>query len=117
MATPTADEVIRRVRALLQDETTPFRYSDSQMIDSLNDGLNRLVDLRPDEFIGVSFDPARVAALVDTLDVPWKFIHPLTVFVAGYMMLREDEFATDGRAVALIGAAGVIATVAPADVG
>jgi len=116
MATPTADEVIRRVRALLQDETVPFRYSDSQMIDSINDGLDRMVELRRDYFINVSFVPARITVPADVLEVPWNLIYPMTLFTAGYMMLREDEFSTDGRANALLGAAGRIVTTSPGDV-
>jgi hypothetical protein len=115
MATPTADEIARRVRALLQDETVPYRYTDAQLIDSINDGLDRMVELRPDYFISVDFVPTRITALVDALEVPWRLIYPMTLFTAGYMMLRDDEFATDGRAAALVGAAGRLVTEAPAD--
>ncbi len=113
----TADDIIRRVRALLQDSTTPFRYSDSDMFDSVNDGLDRMVDLRPDYFIAAKFAPARVAALADVLTIPDRLIYPMTLFTAGYMMLREDEFSTDGRASQLLGAAGLLVTRAPGDVG
>ena len=116
MATPTADDIIRRVRALLQDETTPFRYSDSQMIDSINDGLDRMVELRPDYFIAAKFDPTRITAPADVLNIPFRLVYPMTLFTAGYMMLREDEFSTDGRAIALLGSAGRIVTTAPGDV-
>jgi hypothetical protein len=113
MATPTADEVARRVRSLVQDEVTPFRYSDADIIDSINDGLDRMVELRPDYFISSSFEPTRITALTDPLDVPWRLIYPMTLFTTGYMMLRDDKFATDGRAVNLLGAAGLLVTTTP----
>ncbi len=113
----TADDIIRRVRALLQDSITPLRYADIDMFDSINDGLDQMVSLRPDYFISVQFAPAKVTALASVLSIPDRLIYPMTLFTAGYMMLREDEFSTDGRANSLLGAAGLIVTRAPGDVG
>jgi hypothetical protein len=115
MATPTADEVIRRVRALLQDDTAPERYSDSQLIDAINDGIDRMLELRPDYFILQDFTPTRVTATTSELGVPWRLVYPLMLFTAGYMMLREDEFSTDGRAVALLAGASAMVTISPGD--
>ncbi len=109
----TADDIIRRVRALLQDSTAPFRYADIDMFDSINDGLDQMVNLRPDYFIAIKFVPAKVTALASVLSIPERLIYPMTLFTAGYMMLREDEFSTDGRANSLLGAAGLIVTNAP----
>ena len=111
----TADDILRRVRALLQDSTVPFRYTDSDMLDSVNDAQDRMVELRPDYFIGIKFAPARVTSGASVMSVPERLIYPMTLFVAGYMMLREDEFSTDGRAQAIIGAAGFLVTLAPGD--
>ncbi len=113
----TADDIIRRVRALLQDATTPFRYADVDMFDSINDALDRMVELRPDYFIADKFAPTQVTALTSVLTIPTRLIYPMTLFTSGYMMLREDEFSTDGRANSLLGAAGLIVTRAPGDTG
>ncbi len=113
----TAGDIIRRVRALLQDSTTPFRYADVDMFDSVNDALDRMVELRPDYFIGIKFAPAAVTSLASVLTIPTRLIYPMTLFTSGYMMLREDEFSTDGRANALLGAAGFIVTRTPGDTG
>lgn len=115
MAFPQADEVARRVRALLQDETVPYRYTDAQIIDGINEGQDRMVALRPDAFIGVAFLPTRVAALVDDLSVPWRFVHLIALFVYGLLSLREDEYANDGRSAALMGATARLATIYPGD--
>jgi hypothetical protein len=110
---PTADAIITRVRALLQDEQAPYRYSDAQLFDSINDAQDSMVSLRPDYFIAVDFDPVRVVATTTELAAPWRLVYPMTLFVAGYMMLREDEFADDGRAAAMVGRAATIVTEAP----
>lgn len=44
------DDVITEVRRLLQDETTPYRYSDADLLGFCNQSLKRIQLLRPDLF-------------------------------------------------------------------
>jgi len=113
VANPLAGDCVNRVRALLQDSDTPYRYSDSEMFDAMNDGAERLLQLRPDYFIPVGFTITYVTQLTDTLSIPPALLNPLVMFTAGYMMLREDEFSNDGRAVAALTAPERILTKEP----
>jgi len=47
--TPQTD-IFPKVRYLLNDETTPYRWKDSELIDWVNECLNVMVDIRPDLF-------------------------------------------------------------------
>jgi hypothetical protein len=47
--TPDID-VIPKVRTLLNDETTPYRWKDSELLGWVNECLDVLVDIRPDLF-------------------------------------------------------------------
>lgn len=44
------NDVITTVRRIIQDETTPYRYSDAFLLDLCNQGLRRIQLLRPDLF-------------------------------------------------------------------
>jgi hypothetical protein len=112
MAT-TADDIIRRARSLLQDNTVPYRYSELDLVDAINDALDRVVFLRSDLFITEEFAPTHVTAGASILNIPTLVVYPMTLFVVGYMMLREDEYSEDGRAVALLGAASNLLTERP----
>lgn len=93
-----ASDVIRRARALLQDSDTPYRYSDADMLDAINDGVARLLELRPDYFIDIDFAPGVVATTGDTLQVPAPLLSPLAFYVAGTLEMRDDEYADNQRA-------------------
>ena len=109
----TADDIIRRVRSLMQDNTAPFRYSELDLVDAINDALDRVLFLRSDYFIDLEFTPVYVTAGASVLNVPNVLINPIVLFVTGYMMLREDEFANDGRATALMGSAAKLISEKP----
>lgn len=46
----TPNEVIAEVRRLIQDTSTPYRYSDTVLLGFVNQTLKRMVMLRPDLF-------------------------------------------------------------------
>lgn len=102
MAYPLASDIIRRARALLQDSDTPFRYSDVDLLDAINDGVQRCVSLRPDYFLDVSFAPVPAATTAADVQIQDALIFPVLMFAVGNMYLREDEFQNDGRASALV---------------
>jgi hypothetical protein len=94
------------IRSLCQDLLTPERYSAMDLITAVNNGLALSFRLRPDLFVGVLVVPS-----IDLIDVAEdSFVVPideayapgLVEHAAGWLMLRDDEYTTDGRAAALL---------------
>lgn len=98
-------DLVRRARTMLQDEHVTYRYTDDQLIDAINDGLDEISRRRADLFVFSGFAPTYVAATGDTITLPAPYHPVLTDLVVASMMMREDEYANDGRAASLYGAA------------
>lgn len=94
-----------RVRALLQDESSPYRYSDSQILVETNGAVSRLLNIRPDAFVAYNFAPAAVAADGDTLPVPAALETYLVHVVAGELLRRDAEHASAERGRVLVDSA------------
>jgi len=63
----TPAEVILEARRLVQDQTSPFRYSDAVMLGYVNQTLQRMAILRPDLFTDIVDIPVTADAAVQTL--------------------------------------------------
>jgi len=108
-ALETVGQYLVESRRLLQDETAPYRYPDSDMVDALNIALLEARRLRIDLFLPSFtlewFDPA-TGALTTTKAKPVKmdpmYRQSLVYYIAGRMQLRDDESTTDQRAAALL---------------
>jgi len=109
-ALETVGQYLTESRRLLQDEFTPYRYGDDDLIDALNIGLLEARRLRADLFLPVFtipwFDPPAAdadATLRDT-KVPFDpmYRQSLIYYMVGRMQLRDDEGTTDARAGALL---------------
>ena len=105
----TGQQIVDEARSLLQDQVTPYRYTDPQLLQAINISLYEIRRIRPDAFAGnfiTGLTP--LAALGDPVPVDDIFFPPMIDFVTGYAELRDDEFvdgaadATGGRAVALL---------------
>lgn len=53
-----AADVITLARQLLQDETTPYRYSAERLQMAYDLGLNQTLRIRPDLFVATKFVPS-----------------------------------------------------------
>jgi hypothetical protein len=97
-----ARDVLDHARDILQDHDED-RYTNESLIRCLNAALTELRRLRPDFWIGRYYE-ASIAVTVETdeIQLPVFMFSPLVDFVAGRAELRDDEFTTDGRAVALM---------------
>ena len=106
----TVGDVITAVRGIVQDERTPYRYSNAAIAAYVSEAVSEARRVRPDLFLttwrqAITFYTAADTATVIPLP---DFLFPQVVnYVAGRTDLREDEFSQDGRAMALIGAFGV----------
>jgi len=110
----TVKDLIYQARELVQDVGLDFdyiedRHTDAKMIRYLNTALADAYRLRPDLFFPGVFDRATLPvftvadiAAETALGFDDTFFSAFVDYVAGYIGLGDDEFAVDGRAVALL---------------
>ena len=111
----TVEDLINQARDIVQDTGMEFdyedpdRHTDTKMIRFLNTALADAYRLRPDLFFPGVFDRSTLPVYTVT-DITNQTPFPVDVtyfsafvdYVAGYIGLADDEFAQDGRAVALL---------------
>lgn len=102
-ALETVAQYITECRTLLLDKNVPYRYSDAEIVDGINIGMQEARRLRADLFIPQNFAVAWVnpSGTIDTaatvpLDVMYR--SALVYYIVGRMQLRDDEATTDARA-------------------
>lgn len=108
--TRTVGNIITAARGILQDEMTPYRYSDAALALYISEAVGEARRVRPDLFLSSwrQSIPLYTAADTDTLIPLPDFLTAQVVnYVVGRTDLREDEFSQDGRAIALMNAFGV----------
>lgn len=101
----TVGDYIDESRRLLQDEQTPYRYPDKDIVEALNIGLMEVRRLRADLFLPSFTVPAPSSTTIDTaatiaLDMMYR--SALVYYIVGRMQLRDDEQGSDQRAGALL---------------
>lgn len=113
----TYQNLIDEARIYLQDtDTSDPRYTDTQLIGMLNQGINALVRVRPDACYDLYDDnalntPEVVASgatgnqvnVSATFNLDMMFFNPLIHFTVGMAELVDDEYTEDGRAAMLLG--------------
>jgi len=121
VATPGAlaftwEDIILHARELLQDSRTPYRFTDEQLVKTLNRGLMDVGRIRSDAFytqyssellnvpkIIISGSPAADELLWTTnINLEGQFFPILVNYVVAVSELTDDEFTVDGRAIALL---------------
>jgi len=105
-ALETVGQYLEESRRLLQDQFTPYRYPDKDLVEALNIGLMEARRLRADLFLPLfdvpsydtvgTIDPAKVV----TLDPMYR--SSLVYYVVGRIQLRDDEPTVDQRAASLL---------------
>jgi hypothetical protein len=99
-------ETVYNVRSLCQDLIEPFRYAELDILIAVNNGLALSFRLRPDLFVGTYTVPfvSQTDITVPSYAVPINanYASALTEHAAGWLMLRDDEYNTDGRAAGLL---------------
>ena len=97
-------DVVNVARDLLQDTLEPYRHDDTKLVRYVNFALAEAQRVRPDLFIGLD----HTLPDIDPSDLSMEFpLHPMyaphvAIYIAGMVELSDDEFSTDGRAVALL---------------
>jgi hypothetical protein len=89
-------------RVLLQDSTSPVRYSNEELTSALQMALMEARKIRPDVFLGVNpgelsvVDPTAAGNQLSKIDVQYRV--PLLYFMVGHCYMRDEEEGSDARA-------------------
>lgn len=98
----TLQQIIDSARVDLQD-AAKTRYTDAELLEYANDGIQEGYRFRPDFKLG-SFSVAPVTYVAgDDAPFPYTYQMILKHYVVARAELRDDEYALDGRAAALLG--------------
>lgn len=100
----TVQSIVDEARTHVQDiRPEGYRYPDTDFILYANSALNEIRRLRPDFFVGTFGDAMPIiTAIGDDWPLESQTELPVVYFMAGSAMLRDDEFANDGRAVSML---------------
>jgi len=105
-ALATVGQYIEEARRLLQDEVSPYRYPDDDLVDALNIGLLEARRLRADLFLPLFDVPwTDPSGTIDTdAEVTFdpQYRAALVYYIVGRAQLRDDEPTTDQRAGGLL---------------
>lgn len=105
MALNTVEDLLGRVRTLLQDKVEPYRYSDDDLIAGLNEACLEAKRLRPDLFLRTYDNGSfpNYSALANTLEyIPDEYKTAFIYYVTGNATLRDSEENSDERAAGLL---------------
>lgn len=98
----TFQEVIDSARVVLQD-ADKIRYTDAQLLEYANDGVQEGFRIRPDFRLG-SYTVAPTTYVVgNTVPFPHFYQMLLKHYVVYRAEFRDDEYSQDGRAAAALG--------------
>lgn len=97
----TFQQIIDSARVALQDDAK-VRYSDANLLEYAIDGVLEARKLRPDFFIGGYTTVATTYALSDAVPLPAIYAAFIKDFVVFKAEIRDDEYAVDGRAAAML---------------
>ena len=92
----TPADVVTEVRRLVQDQITPYRYSDTVLLGYVNQTLKRMSILRPDLFTDIVDIPTTANSAVQAL--PAEAIRLVDIFqVKGGNAITEVDRETMNR--------------------
>lgn len=102
----TVNDVVTEARVLLHDtEAQLYRYATGDLVAYLNNALLEARRIRPDlfaEYLGQEVPSYTAADLSALFPIDDMFFPAFVFYVVGWAEMRDDEFAVDGRAVALM---------------
>ena len=105
-ALETVGQYMEEARRLLQDEISPYRYPDDDLVDSLNIGLMEARRLRADLFLPLFdipwTDPSGTIDEDTPITMDPMYRQSLVYYMVGRMQLRDDEPTADQRAASLM---------------
>jgi hypothetical protein len=98
VALSTTSDYGAAARILLQDQTAPLRYPDTDLALALSIALEEAHRLRPDLFLGITSVPTYTALDTTAVTMDERYRMALVYYIAGWTQMRDDEYTQDGRA-------------------
>jgi hypothetical protein len=106
------NEVFTQIRFIAQDERSEsYRHSDEKIMAYFNSAVEDVRRIRPDLFLASAvsslWEPIPTFT-TDDLDndteipIDTMYFSALVDYIAGHLDIEDDEFANDGRAIALL---------------
>ena len=97
----TVQDYLTRARVLLLDETVEYRYTDAQLVASLNEAILEARRLRPDlmlSYFRLSLPEYTLANLAAMVSVDQMYRTSFVYYIVGQAQLRDNEDTSDVRA-------------------
>jgi hypothetical protein len=101
MALDTVADYIHDARVLLQDEVTPYRYSDAQLVNALNYAFMETRRIRPDvvkSFFNSPLPTYSASSGSTSVSLDAQYRVAFLYYICGMVQLRDDEATQDTRA-------------------
>lgn len=109
-------DYITAVRNLLQDKVSPFRYTDQDCVDALNDCMGEISRIRPDIFLDLKYQNTLgngdirdgvpqlylATAQTETVAVPSNYYMAVIWHMTGFLQLYDVSDTQDTRGAAFI---------------
>lgn len=94
----TFQTVINNARVPLNDDAK-VRYTDATLLAYANDGINYVLTIRPDLFIGQysTFSTDGGYALTDNIPIDTRYTAALQDYITGRAEVVDSEFVDSGR--------------------
>jgi hypothetical protein len=87
----TVGEYVTEARTLLQDKTSPFRYTDAELKAALGMALYEMHRLRYDLFMGAPPDVVSSTGDGTAITLDTRYRMPLVWYMVGQAFLRDEE--------------------------
>lgn len=100
MALATVADYISSARQLLQDEATPYRYSDADIVLSLNLSISEARRIRPElfqDYFFTSLPSYSSASPSVSVAIPEEYRVAFLYYIVGHNQLADQEDTTDAR--------------------
>lgn len=105
MALDVVSDYITEARVLLQDQVSPYRYADSDLVTALNLAMLEARRLRPDLFLAAtSAVPTFTANNATAVPMDPMYRVAFVYYIVGNAHLRDEESPEDTRATAFMAA-------------
>lgn len=101
-ALATVADYITGARRLLLDETAPYRYADTDLMDALNYAMLEARRMRPDLFLPDPSSITMYTATGDTVVMDMQYRMAVLFYICGHMQLIDTEDTADARASAFM---------------
>jgi hypothetical protein len=105
MALDTVQDYVNRARVLLQDQVVPYRYPDTDFVESLSEGIMEARRLRPDilrGYLRTTLPSYSTSSMSASVDIDPQYRTAFVYYICGQAQLRDDENTQDSRSAAFL---------------